>query len=114
MENNIMLVFTCFNFFILFAQSDILPFYVPICKRNNPDFNGCLLNSANKLRPYLGKGIPEMGLIPVEPLKIRNLFSHVGGSDINLDLQIIDAIVYNLSNFTMSNLDVKLETGSSV
>ncbi|KAF5277751.1 hypothetical protein FQR65_LT03731 [Abscondita terminalis] len=63
------------------------------------------------MRPYLGKGIPEMGLIPIDPFKIRNLTSHVGSSDINLDLQIIDAMIYNLSNFTVSSLDIHFESG---
>jgi len=43
---------------------------VKICSRNDPELNKCLVDSVDKLRPYLAKGIPEFRIPPYDPLMI--------------------------------------------
>ncbi|CAB3360918.1 Hypothetical predicted protein [Cloeon dipterum] len=47
-----------------------IPSYVKICSRNDPQLNRCLVDSVDKLRPYLAKGIPEFRIPPYDPLLI--------------------------------------------
>lgn len=47
---------TVIIFFISFLAS-----FIQICNRSDPQLNACLRNTFNNLKPYLAKGIPEIG-----------------------------------------------------
>ncbi|XP_031330663.1 uncharacterized protein LOC116161457 [Photinus pyralis] len=44
-----------------------LPSYFPKCYQDDPKINECFVNAANSLNQYVRKGIPEIGLRPLDP-----------------------------------------------
>ncbi|KAF4528887.1 hypothetical protein B566_EDAN017380 [Ephemera danica] len=52
------------------AKTPRIPSYVKLCKRTDPQLSACIVDSVNRLKPQLLKGIPEFRIPPYDPLKI--------------------------------------------
>lgn len=44
-----------------------------ICHKTDPDLNGCIVTSIEKLRPALVNGMPELDIPSIEPMDIGDL-----------------------------------------
>lgn len=64
----------------------------------------CFKNAVLHLRPYLAKGIPEMGLPPVEPLVIPEIELNMGAGSGSVTLA---ATLYNATFHGGSNFDLR-------
>ncbi|KAJ9577484.1 hypothetical protein L9F63_005985 [Diploptera punctata] len=58
---------------------DRQPSYIHVCKRSDPQLENCIINSIESLRPYLLKGIPELQVPPIEPLRLPEVVVAQGG-----------------------------------
>lgn len=47
--------------------------YFRICHRSDPLISSCIKNTLEDLRPRLIEGIPDLGIVPVDPLNIPRL-----------------------------------------
>ncbi|XP_021914393.1 protein takeout-like isoform X2 [Zootermopsis nevadensis] len=81
--------------------------FFQICHRSDPDISSCIKNTLEDLRPLLIKGIPELYIVPMDPLNIPRLgYKEVNG---NFEMEQI------LSNVTIHGigqskvLDVRMD-----
>ncbi|XP_068152474.1 protein takeout [Drosophila tropicalis] len=65
----VLAVLVCF----LGSAMAVMPDYIQVCHRHEPELSKCLKNSVHSLRPYLAKGIKELNIPPLEPLYIGDL-----------------------------------------
>lgn len=75
----------CFSF-----TADYLRQYQ--CKKSNPEFEKCLLEGFQNTKPYFLKGIPEVGLPPMDPFELPVLTVN---QTVN-DLVSINAVCTNI------------------
>ncbi|XP_014289104.1 protein takeout [Halyomorpha halys] len=88
---------------LVFAE---LPSYIKVCKRNDPKINQCIINSIETLRPQLIKGIPELDVPAMEPLKLKKISVSEGGPFRAVGT---DVIVKGASNFEIKDLQCDIE-----
>jgi hypothetical protein len=79
------------------VSSRKIPSYVKLCNKSEPDFDACLINSVETLRPRMNKGIPKLNVPPIEPFRLPEL-------EINRNLQAIQmrAILQNVAAYGAS------------
>ncbi|XP_014245600.1 circadian clock-controlled protein-like [Cimex lectularius] len=81
------------------------PAFIKPCRKDDPDINGCLKHAFDHLRPYLSKGIPEIKLQSIEPLKIPKMTMDNGNGAVRVRAQFNNITVYGATNYTI--IDVK-------
>lgn len=75
--------------------------FLQICQTNNPQYETCISNSIEHLKPYLKKGVPEYNIPTLEPLKLKKL-TFIPTSSIRVEASDIDA--YGASNFEIKKV----------
>lgn len=85
--------------------------YVLPCSRNDPQINGCIKNSFNHLKSFLGNGLPELNVPSLEPLKIDQLAMENDAGAVRIKALFSDIIVHGASNYTVKEVrsDVKVK-----
>lgn len=78
--------------------------FIQKCSRSDPQLNTCLRNTFNNLRPYLARGIPEIGLPPMEPLKIDHLGIENQAGNIRIKGSFTNVVNAGASNFTVKEI----------
>ncbi|KAB0794285.1 hypothetical protein PPYR_08246 [Photinus pyralis] len=81
-----------------------IPDYIHVCKRSDPQVADCIKESVEFLRPRLRKGIAELDVPGLEPLKVEDVDLGRGSPTFKALLKNID--VYGASDFQL----VKLKT----
>ncbi|XP_067014572.2 circadian clock-controlled protein daywake [Anabrus simplex] len=91
------------------AGKKVIPSYVHVCKKNDPNFDSCVLKSVDSLRPHLLKGIPKMHVPPYDPLVIPAL-------DVVRDLEALkvkasmkDITAYGANGFVVDKFKTDIE-----
>lgn len=82
------------------------------CKLSDPAISECMRNELQRATPYLSKGIPSLGLLPTDPLRISSLTIDKGIGGVNLkfkDLDILNMrstiikdLTFDPKNFTLN------------
>ncbi|KAF5277752.1 hypothetical protein FQR65_LT03732 [Abscondita terminalis] len=99
-------------FLFPFVLSNVeIPSYFHLCKKSDPNLNECIRNSALFLRPYVTKGIPEMKLIPIDPLHIPYLSAHIGQASAIAKLELVNTTVYGLSGYDSTHVHADISSG---
>lgn len=90
--------------------------FIQKCSRKDPQLNTCLKNSFNGLKPYLISGIPEIGLAPLEPLKIDLLGLENNAGNIRIKGLFTNVVNTGASNFTVKEVrsDFNVKTNNQV
>lgn len=85
--------------------------YVLPCSRSDPQINGCIKNSFNHLKPYLGNGLPELNVPALEPLVIEQLAMENDAGAVRIKALFSDIFVNGASNYTVKEVrsDVKVK-----
>ncbi|XP_014289105.1 circadian clock-controlled protein daywake [Halyomorpha halys] len=103
--------------FIVGVGAKRLPDYIPTCKRNDPNFDKCVVDAVEVVRPYLVKGIPKIRVPSLEPLHIPQLSINRDLENIKVKANLKDLKVWGGNGFKInkfkSNLD-KLSVEMSV
>ncbi|KAM3960137.1 protein takeout-like [Aphomia sociella] len=89
------------------AESDnslTTPEYILPCSRSDPQLNACIKNSFNHLRPYLARGLPDIGVPPVEPLKIDRLVMENDAGPVRVTAAFTNITVVGPSNYTITKI----------
>jgi len=75
--------------------------FLHICQTRKPDYEKCISESIEYLKPYLKAGVPEYNIPSLEPLKLKKLtFSPT--NTIRIDASNIDA--HGASNFEVKKV----------
>ncbi|RZC36740.1 uncharacterized protein BDFB_006178, partial [Asbolus verrucosus] len=82
-----------------------LPSYFPRCKRNDPKLNECLLNATRIVKPFLVKGVPELGVPAIEPYTIPEITLEQGTQALNFKAVLKNVVVKGLSSYKFSQFD---------
>lgn len=89
----------------LIAAKYILP-----CVRNDPQINQCIKRSFNHLKPYLGKGLPEINVPALEPLLIEQMNMDNDAGAVRIKARFADILAKGASNYTIKEVrsDIKV------
>lgn len=91
--------------------------FINKCSKKDPQLNSCLRTTFNNLRPYLARGIPEIGLPPMEPLKIEHMGIENNAGNIRIKGSFTNVVNAGASNFTVkevrSDVNVRFRDCSS-
>ncbi|XP_072935639.1 protein takeout-like [Epargyreus clarus] len=88
------------------AENDgpTIPDYLLPCKRSDPKLDDCIKNSFNHLRPYLARGLPDLGVPPVEPLFIDRLVMENDAGPVRVTAAFSNISVMGPSNYTITKI----------
>lgn len=78
--------------------------YIKQCHEGDPELIKCLIGALHHLKPYLGKGIPEIELPRIEPFKMGDLELSLTTGPNGYKVTLKDIDVFGASNFTLRNL----------
>lgn len=83
------------------------PFVNPCSLKDNvQQLSNCIAREIESLRPRLPQGIPEMHLLKMEPLPVKEAALE-SGSD--LTVNFYDLNIYGLTNFKLSNINFDIK-----
>ncbi|KAJ3654887.1 hypothetical protein Zmor_014040 [Zophobas morio] len=106
MRSIVMKVFVFGTLFTLvYSAANDLPSYFPKCKRYDPKLNECLVKATETVRPFLIKGVPELGIPPIEPYTIPEITLEQGTQALNFKALLKDVEVRGLGNYKFSQFD---------
>lgn len=104
----------------------ILADYFPVCFRNDPNLNQCLLDATEQVKPFLGKktslisimetfnqmgvfslakGVPELKLPPFEPFNIPEIVLQQGTSALNFKATLQNVVAHGLGNYKFTRFE---------
>lgn len=95
------------------ASAQVLPDYIPQCKRRDPEYVKCILSAVEKVKPYLLKGIPQIKVPPYEPLEVPSLTVDRNLEAIQIKAKLNKMMVHGSSGFKIKNLKVDLNKYSA-
>ncbi|XP_050443508.1 protein takeout-like [Adelges cooleyi] len=86
------------------------------CSLSDPDLNKCIWNGLNVAFPYMSKGIPSLGLFPVDPLHVTKLVIDEGSQGpVQIKMQFEELDIYNFNStiikdyqFDTANLNMSI------
>ncbi|XP_050309451.1 protein takeout-like [Anthonomus grandis grandis] len=94
--------------FMMFLVIDgilaIIPPYIKVCKRTDPNLSKCIIDSIEYLRPKLKEGIPELNLPSIEPLPLNEIKLRSGPNQAQINANITHLIVHGPSSFKILDL----------
>uniref|UniRef100_A0A224XR31 Putative hemolymph juvenile hormone binding protein n=1 Tax=Panstrongylus lignarius TaxID=156445 RepID=A0A224XR31_9HEMI len=82
----------------------ILPDYIPQCKKNDRNFDQCVIKAIDAIRPHLIKGIPKIRVPALEPLKIPQIAINRNLTNVKVFAKLTNIIATGGSNFTITKL----------
>jgi hypothetical protein len=89
------------HMFLLESKFD----FIPLCKRNDPDLNECILNATVSLKDKFAEGIPELQLRSIDPLKIPNIKLEQTTNKLDYKAVLMDVALYGLSDYEFTDVE---------
>ncbi|XP_060809377.1 uncharacterized protein LOC106140689 [Amyelois transitella] len=80
-----------------------------VCHYSDPNVADCIQRMAEQARHLLAKGVPTLGVQPLEPLKVPSIRlrqHNVPKNAFKYDAWLSDVMISGLTNFTFNKLDV--------
>ncbi|XP_022179648.1 protein takeout-like [Myzus persicae] len=76
------------------------------CKKDDPGVNTCIQQALQTAVPHLVKGIPSLGLIPIDPLIISQMDIIQGTSNGPLDIKLSfkDLYIHNIGSIKITSM----------
>ncbi|CAH1399277.1 unnamed protein product [Nezara viridula] len=81
------------------------PEFIKPCYRKDPNLNDCIRQAFDHLRPYLSRGVPEIKLQSIEPLRISKMAMDNGNGAVRVRALFSNITVHGATNYTI--LDVR-------
>ncbi|XP_028174785.1 protein takeout-like [Ostrinia nubilalis] len=81
-----------------------IPEYILPCRQSDPQLDTCIKGSFNHLRPYLARGLPDIGVPPVEPLLIDRLVMENNAGPVRVTAAFSNITVVGPSNYTITKV----------
>lgn len=73
--------------------------YLSLCERSNADLSGCVVRAIIDTKPRLSKGIPELNLPSIDPLRIEKLENTEGSGKNEFTQKLTNLSIQGLSQF---------------
>ncbi|XP_060518413.1 uncharacterized protein LOC132697137 [Cylas formicarius] len=86
----------------------IIPSYIKVCRKSDPNIGKCIIESIDKLRPKLRDGIPELKVPSIEPLPLDEIKLRSGPNQAKIDANITNVKVWGPSHFQIIDLKPNL------
>lgn len=99
-------VFSLVFLLVFVSVNAEIPDYIHICKRSDPEVSKCIQQSVEFIRPRLRKGIAELDVPGLEPLRVSDFDLGRGSPTFKALLKNID--VYGLSDFQLAKLKANI------
>uniref|UniRef100_A0A2S2NGV6 Protein takeout n=1 Tax=Schizaphis graminum TaxID=13262 RepID=A0A2S2NGV6_SCHGA len=94
-------------------SSRSLPSYFKPCKRDDPNINECLMKLMENIRPYISKGIPEMHILPLDPMMIPSVtLNQNSAGSVNFVALFTDLKGYGGKNFQIHKIKASIKNQS--
>lgn len=81
--------------------------YFKICHRSDPLISRCIKNTLEDLRPRLVEGIPDLGIVPMDPLNIPRLEQKEENKNFKMKLVLKNLTVQGIRHTKL--LDVRMD-----
>uniref|UniRef100_A0A182VYY7 Uncharacterized protein n=1 Tax=Anopheles minimus TaxID=112268 RepID=A0A182VYY7_9DIPT len=81
-----------------------ISYYMHRCERDAADVNDCLRYTANKLAGYIRRGIPEIGIVDVEPVVVDEISISLGSGPDGYRASFRNIEAYGVSNLSIVNV----------
>jgi len=102
---NIVFCLVCVVVAIVYgAPSSKLPKGFKQCKISDPNLNECIRDGLQSAIPHLAKGVPSLGIIPMDPLRITELKIDQGSGPVSIKLNFKDLDIMNLKMLTIDKI----------
>ncbi|XP_025407025.1 protein takeout-like [Sipha flava] len=102
---NIVFCLVCVVVAIVYgAPSSKLPKGFKQCKISDPNLNECIRDGLQSAIPHLAKGVPSLGIIPMDPLRITELKIDQGSGPVSIKLNFNDLDIMNLKMLTVDKI----------
>lgn len=82
------------------------------CKKSDPKLNECIKNSLKKAVPHLVKGVPSLGIYPVDPLRITQLGIDQGTGPVSIKLNFRDLDISNIGTVQIDEIYADLDNNN--
>ncbi|XP_053612600.1 circadian clock-controlled protein daywake-like [Plodia interpunctella] len=85
------------------------PSFIKTCLKSDPEFDDCSRDAVQSLFNALGPGLPEIGLPPLDPLKIPKIRILQGEGPVNVNAALDDVTVtgFGKTDVLLSQVDSK-------
>ncbi|XP_069689917.1 protein takeout-like isoform X1 [Periplaneta americana] len=83
--------------------------YFKLCSRSDPELGNCIKNSIEDFRPKLIKGVPELGLVPLDPLHIPRIEFKDGTGNFRLKQVLTNLTIYGLRDFNLQRVVANMD-----
>ncbi|XP_060843533.1 protein takeout-like [Rhopalosiphum padi] len=94
-------------------SSRSFPSYFKPCKRDDPNINECLMKLMENIRPYISKGIPEMHILPLDPMMIPSVtLNQNSAGSVNFVALFTDLKGYGGKNFQIHKIKASIKNQS--
>ncbi|KAF2899349.1 hypothetical protein ILUMI_06825 [Ignelater luminosus] len=84
--------------------------YFPRCSIDDSNLNNCLLNAFNTVRPYVKKGVEEIGILPFEPLVLPTFNLSQENLAANYTFTAWNFTIRGLDNYSVKEINYNPET----
>ncbi|XP_022919744.2 protein takeout-like [Onthophagus taurus] len=114
-QSSITLLFFCVAFITSFSLSNSVsiitekPHYVNTCKIKEENFINCSTNAVQKLFDEIPNGISDIGLEPLDPLKVPviKILQGTGPVNVNASLTNVTVLGFGNTHIKLNNVDPK-------
>ncbi|KAF2886318.1 hypothetical protein ILUMI_19855, partial [Ignelater luminosus] len=84
--------------------------YFPRCSIDDPNLNNCLLKAFNTVRPYVKKGVEEIGILPFEPLVLPTFNLSQENLAVNYTLTAWNFTIRGIDNYNVKEINYNPQT----
>ncbi|KAL5235486.1 hypothetical protein ACI65C_002896 [Semiaphis heraclei] len=98
------------NFDNLFNGNKVLAKGFIQCKKSDPKFDECLKMGLQSAVPHLAKGVPNLGLLKMDPLRINSLLIDQGTGPVSIKLDFKNLDIYNMKSIIIDKIHYNTET----
>jgi len=82
------------------------------CNRNDPGLGDCLKNALQSSIPHLVKGVPSLGLFPIDPLRITALGIDQGNGPVSIKLNFKDLDISNIGTVNINKIYTDIDNNN--
>lgn len=78
--------------------------FIKPCKRDDPNINECLKKLFETLRPFSSRGMPEMHILPLDPIIIPSVTLNQGSGSMNFVALFTDLRGQGAKNYQVQKI----------
>ncbi|KAI5732425.1 hypothetical protein M8J76_000101 [Diaphorina citri] len=80
-----------------------------VCKRSIPKYRECFMESIQSAIPVVMRGIPKVGILPVDPLFLTRLDIGQGTGPVSIDLNLKNVSIHGLKHAVIKSVEYDID-----